>query len=549
MRESMKKILLMIALFTCASLSLMAAETDKPAAVFTYNEAHVNQLVKVGLATTGSFSVDWGDGVLKKYEKSQFCIDSVRGKQVKLYGDFVQITAVAQEIEEMDLSGCPNILLLQIYENNIKHLNVSHMTKMIGLYAAKNEIENEMDFSGCNNLKVIDLSENKIPGKMDCSGMKSLSKVDVSSNRLTQLLLPKDENTVLQDVSCGNNELTDIDVTGLKNLDELSCLGNKLQTIDLTGLSALTKLYADHNEIKSIVFPRDNKLDLLNLSYNQLESINLVPLFQLTGLYLYNNKLTELDLTPNRNLRWINVEHNNLSKFSTKTQPQLALLRVSYNNLSELDITTNKMVNTLYAEHNQLTNIDVSNNPSLFDFNIGNNQLTTLDISKNPSMYYLRCDSNEIASLDLSANQDLHLVAAEHNKLTTLDLQDKKSLRGLFLQDNAIADAELNIIIAALPDINGKKPIEGVMWSDQLVYSCQNSADVRKTEAEKKGWKVTEKITSGINCLRPEGSSEVVHRLYYNLNGQQLNAEPTHGLYFIKEVRSNGTSTVRKVTK
>ena len=131
-------------------------------------------------------------------------------------------------------------------------------------------------------------------------------------------------------------------------------------------------------------------------------------------------------------------------------------------------------------------------------------------------MYYLRCDSNEIASLDLSANQNLHLVAAEHNKLTTLDLQGKKILRGLFIQDNAIADAELNKIIAALPDVNGK---------------------------------VTEKITSGVNRLLPEGSSEVVHRLYYNLSGQQLNAEPTHGLYFIKEVRSNGTSTVRKVTK
>ena len=36
MRESMKKILLMIALFTCASWSVMAADTDKPAAVFTY---------------------------------------------------------------------------------------------------------------------------------------------------------------------------------------------------------------------------------------------------------------------------------------------------------------------------------------------------------------------------------------------------------------------------------------------------------------------------------------------------------------------------------
>lgn len=549
MRESMKKILLMIALFTCASWSAMAADTDKPAAVFTYNEAHVNQLVKVGLAATGSFSVDWGDGVLKKYDKTQFCIDSVRGKQVKLYGDFVQIIAVAQEIEEMDLSGCPNIQRLHIYENNIKHLNVSHMAKMTGLYAAKNEIENEMDFSGCNDLKVIDLSDNKIPGKMDCSGMKSLSKVDVSGNRLTQLLLPKDENTVLVDVNCDNNELTDIDVTGLKKLDELSCSGNKIKTLDLTGVPALKKLYADHNEIKNIVFPRDNKLDLLNLSFNQLENINLVPLFQLTGLYLYNNKLSELDLTPNRNLRWINVEHNNLSSFSTKAQPQLALLRVSYNNLSELDITTNNLVNTLYAEHNQLTNIDVSNNPSLFDFNIGNNKLTTLDISKNSYMYYLRCDSNEIASLDLSANQYLYLVAAEHNKLTTLDLQGKSSLRGLFLQDNAIADAELNKIIAALPDVKGEAPIQGVTWSDQLVYSCQNSADVHKAEAEQKGWKVTEKITSGINRLLPEGSSDVVRCLYYNLSGQRLNAEPTHGLYLIKEVRSNGTSTVRKVTK
>lgn len=203
-----------------------------------------------------------------------------------------------------------------------------------------------------------------------------------------------------------------------------------------------------------------------------------------------------------------------LSKFSTKSQPQLTLLRIFYNNLSELDITTNKMVNTLYAEHNRLTNIDVSNNPSLFDFNIGNNQLTTLDITKNSRMYYLRCDSNEIASLDLSANQYLHLVAAVHNKLTTLDLQGKKSLRGLFLQDNAIADVELNEIIAALPDVNGKDPIQGVTWSDQLVYSRQNNADVHNADAEQKGWKVTEKIASGINRLLPEGSSDVVRYLF-----------------------------------
>ena len=149
----------------------------------------------------------------------------------------------------------------------------------------------------------------------------------------------------------------------------------------------------------------------------------------------------------------------------------------------------------------------------------------------------------------MSANQDLHLVAAEQNKLTTLDLQGKKNLRGLFLQDNAIADAELNKIIAALPDIKGKDPIQGVTWSDQLVYSCQNRADVHKAEAEQKGWKVTEKITSGINRLRPEGSNDVVRCMYYNLSGQRLNAEPTHGLYLIKELRSNGTSTARKVTK
>lgn len=100
-----------------------------------------------------------------------------------------------------------------------------------------------------------------------------------------------------------------------------------------------------------------------------------------------------------------------------------------------------------------------------------------------------------------------------------------------------------------MPDVNGKDPIQGVTWSDQLVYSCQNSADVHKAEAEQKGWKVTEKITSGVNHLLPEGSNDVVRYLYYNLSGQQLNAEPTHGLYLIKEVRSNGTSTARKVTK
>jgi len=63
------------------------------------------------------------------------------------------------------------------------------------------------------------------------------------SNNITLLNVKGLKN--LQQLACQNNNLSSLDVSGLTNLYDLECMNNNLTTLDLTGLSNLTMFWGD----------------------------------------------------------------------------------------------------------------------------------------------------------------------------------------------------------------------------------------------------------------------------------------------------------------
>ena len=174
----------------------------------------------------------------------------------------------------------------------------------------------------------------------------SLTSLDCSDNELTSLNLSN--NSLLEELRCGGNQLATLDVSGCLSLASLDCSDNKLTSLDLSKNTALDHLFCGRN-----------KLTTLNVGNNTL----------LTVLVCSDNKLTSLDLSKNT----------------------LVVLGCSGNELTFLDLSKNTALTELYCENNKLTSLDVSNNMTLTELRCYSNDITSLDVSMCRGLKNLYC--------------------------------------------------------------------------------------------------------------------------------------------------------------
>lgn len=150
----------------------------------------------------------------------------------------------------------------------------------------------------------------------------------------------------LEELSCKNNTLTELNVQQNSALRYLQCDQNRISSLDVSGLTQLKSLYCEHNHMTA--------LDLTGCT--ALETI-----------YCRNNDLTSLDFSTNRNLKFIETFDNLLTK-------------IDLSMLSELEF--------VHLDHNRLTHLDLSHNPKLTGDGSGfvakNNYLQTLILPDRP---------------------------------------------------------------------------------------------------------------------------------------------------------------------
>lgn len=107
------------------------------------------------------------------------------------------------------------------------------------------------------------------------------------------------QNGNLTHLSCTNNALVLLDVTGVTTLTELDCSNNNLIYIDLYGLVSLTSVVCDSNDFEFVDFSNLTSLTSVTCANNdQLITMDIGGLTSLTTLFAHNNSnLTSLDLT------------------------------------------------------------------------------------------------------------------------------------------------------------------------------------------------------------------------------------------------------------
>ena len=195
---------------------------------------------------------------IEEAEEIYYSEDKIKSlKGIEFFTKLKKLTCTANKLEELDLSGNPELIELDCGSNQLTSLDLTNNAK----------------------LEELDCSENEQLGKLDISLNSKLKKLDCNKCGLKELDFKNNEQ--IEDVDCSYNVITELDLTKNKKISYLSASHNKLTSIDISGL---------------------DKLENINLDNNKLTSFDVVDWEEIYQLSLYGNKIDYLDISKCKRL-------------------------------------------------------------------------------------------------------------------------------------------------------------------------------------------------------------------------------------------------------
>lgn len=291
----------------------------------------------------------------------------------------------------------------------------------------------------------VDVDSNN-DGEIQVSEATTVTKLFIENNNITSLegIL---SFTILEVLSCENNQLTQLSLSNLDNLYNIDCSDNNLTNLDLSGISSLLVLYCAGNELVNLDLSTNVNLGHINCQYNALATLNITGLSNLTEVNCQSNQLQNLDfhaalsmnnLTCNNNLltdlilpqslSFLNCSYNNLTSLVLPTS--LRGLRCSHNQLTQLDLTGLDL-NDLWVGYNQLTNLIIPTPSSYSQFNfleISGNLYTSLTIPEIPIVNFI-CNETQLTSVKFT------YPTYNANNGLTFEIRNNPNLQSIFMKN------------------------------------------------------------------------------------------------------------------
>ena len=209
------------------------------------------------------------------------------------------------------IEGFVGLKKLSAMQQEITEIDLSYNTLLDTLVLAGNYISN-IDISNNPNLVLLDAQSNQLSAINGLSKAVHLKELNLSFNELEEFSI---ENETLEILKISNNLLHSFDVKGSINLKNILLTTNELTSVD---------------------FSKNILLETLLISDNNIQNIDLEHNTSLTHLYISSNSLTDLDVGNNQELVDLKVDRNpNLS--CIKIQGAQNIPNVSISEYQELN--------------------------------------------------------------------------------------------------------------------------------------------------------------------------------------------------------------------
>ncbi len=307
-------------------------------------------------------------------------------------------------------------------------------------------------------------------------------------------------------------------ITGCEGLRRLNCRGFGMGTLDVSRFSELEILLCGENDLTELDVSRCPELRELDCS-GWCPFVD--PIDELEPPRYLNPSLRRLDVSRNRKLRRLNCSSNEMTQLVLGSKPELVELDCSICRLATLYLRGCPRLEVLACDFNRLTALDLSSFRHLRDLDCSHNPIRRLDVSRLPDLEVLDCSVCRLTVLDLRENRklvelscygdcysesmgwlrqlllgdkpELNMLDCSYNRLTELDLRRCPKLGHLDCQQNSFSPQVLKRIIATLPfrltESKLPRPAEQKEESPGWVnLDCIEDRD--RQAAEAKGWKV-----------------------------------------------------------
>lgn len=181
-------------------------------------------------------------------------------------------------IDTLNLKGCNNLQSFSCMNTSVKKIDLSNRKKLmrvaITIFSDKDEDAGyikTLNLKNCSNLTYVGCSGVR---KLKLKGADKLQQVNCNNSKFTSLDLRNKK--ALQTVKCYDNpNLTQLDVSGCRNLRNIHCYNTGLKKINVKQNANLVRLRCNNTAIKKLNLKKNKKLRLLDCRDTNIRSLNL----------------------------------------------------------------------------------------------------------------------------------------------------------------------------------------------------------------------------------------------------------------------------------
>ena len=284
-----------------------------------------------------------------------------------------------------------------------------------------------------------------VNGRVRTNSITAITMLDVS-NRTINDLTGIESFTALQNLQCGGNNLTTLDLSNNTALQSLLSESNSLTTLDLSNNSALFFLAVDDNNLITLNIKNGNNTNFpTNISLAGNANLNCIVVDDPNNVptTISANALASATFTDDPSIcaATINVPDTNFEQAlidlgidTGTTNGEVRIVDIT--GITTLDVSNKGIIDltgiegftsltTLSCQLNSLTSLDVSNNAVLEILNCDENDLTSLSLPTTNTLTGLLCRANEFVSLDFSDQEALTILfVGNTTNLETLNIKN-----------------------------------------------------------------------------------------------------------------------------
>ena len=320
----------------------------------------------------------------------------------------------------LDLTGCKNLVMLNVCDNNLETLDLSDCKQLKSLDCRANyfttldltnlpalteaKVGNQFTKGDrsttkhyCNQIIKVRLVSTDtrlpLPAMMQKSGAKTSSFTaktgSLGTGANTNVLLEADEASILDALD------RNLAIYILKKYGQYNSYRSPLSE-EFIATATKDQLYKAYKERYSLYYSYDkmSKETVLDVSDLDIESIDklhtIMPV--LTQINVSGNNIKNLDISMFQNLESLDAHNSKIAMLTLGDLTKLRTVNLNDNGITELDVSALTALTSLSADNNSITVF--TPNTALTSLSLGNNLLTQVNLA----------NLSKLQSLDLSRN-------------------------------------------------------------------------------------------------------------------------------------------------